>query len=293
MSLHTLAAQLDDELGITSYVCARPLDDDSGVGLRAGEPVVSASVFKLPVLVDACVRMSTGEISPTERISLGRDDFIVDGGTGLAVFSDPVSLSFRDLCLSMMTVSDNRATDAVMDRLGLDEINARMRGLGLTKTVLEGDCRYLFETVAEDLQQLDPPESYDLATVGPAWLHTRALDPLRTNRTTAAEITGLLAAIWRGQGLSESACLEAKRILGLQVWSHRLRRGFPAEVAVSGKTGTLPYIRNEVGVLEYPTGEAFAVAVFLRTPSPTLLDPRYDDAIADLAAAAVAELRCA
>ena len=297
MILDTVIERLEDELGITSFVHARDLDQNhsslegSGVGAREAEPVVTASVFKLPVLVEACIRMSTGNIPGEYRLSLSPDDFPVTGGTGLAVFTDAVSVSFRDLCLSMMTVSDNRATDVVMDILGRTSINARMRKLGLTSTVLEGDCQYLFDTAAADLASLDPPVAYDAESASEAWLETRTLDPNRTNRSTPAETTALLAALWNEEGLPAAACTEARRILGLQVWPHRLRRGFSDEVSVSGKTGTLPFIRNESGVVEFPEGDRCAVAVFLRTPSPLSINPRFDDAIADLAAAAVADLR--
>lgn len=297
MILDTVIERLEHELGITSFVHARDLDQNhsshegSGVGAREAEPVVTASVFKLPVLVEACIRMSTGNIPGEYRISLSPDDFPVLGGTGLAVFTDAVSVSFRDLCLSMMTVSDNRATDVVMDILGRTSINARMRELGLTSTVLEGDCQYLFDTAAADLASLDPPVAYDAEGASESWLETRTLDPNRTNRSTPAETTALLAALWNEEGIPAAACTEARRILGLQVWPHRLRRGFGDEVSVSGKTGTLPFIRNESGVVEFPEGDRYAVAVFLRTPSSLSINPRFDDAIADLAAAAVADLR--
>lgn len=297
MILDTVIGRLEDELGITSFVHARDLDqvhsshEGSGVGARETEPVVTASVFKLPVLVEACIRMSTGSIPGDYRISLKPDDFPVLGGTGLAVFTDSVSVSFRDLCLSMMTVSDNRATDVVMNILGRTSINARMRELGLTSTVLEGDCQYLFDTAAADLASLEPPVAYDAQGASEAWLETRTLDPDRTNRSTPAETTALLAALWNEVGMPAAACTEARRILGLQVWPHRLRRGFGDEVSVSGKTGTLPFIRNESGVVEFPEGDRYAVAVFLRTPSSLSINPRFDDAIADLAAAAVTDLR--
>ena len=297
MILDTVIEQLEYELGITTFVHARDLDQNhsssegSSVGVREKMPVVTASVFKLPVLVEACIRMSTGEIPGGSRITLTPDDFPVMGGTGLAVFTDSVSLSFRDLCLSMMTVSDNRATDVVVDLLDRASINERMRDLGFTSTVLEGDCQHLFDTAAADMANLNPPVSYGADDSGDAWLKTRTLDPDRTNRSTPAETTALLAAIWNDDGIPAAACAEARRILGLQVWPHRLRRGFSDEVVVSGKTGTLPFVRNESGVVEFPEGDRYAVAVFLRTPSPLSINPRFDDAIADLAAAAIADLR--
>lgn len=50
--------------------------------------------------------------------------------------------------------------------------------------------------------------------------------------------------------------------MALQAWTNRLTSGFPDEVKISGKTGTLPGIRNEAGVVEYPDGGRYAVGVF-------------------------------
>lgn len=295
MSLHSSIAELESTLGLTAFVHARAIDDDRTIGVRDDDSVVAASVFKIPVLVEACLRMASGEIAVDKRIDLAPSDFVVDGGTGIAVFSDAVSLSFRDLCLSMMTVSDNRATDAVVDLLSVSAINGRMVELGLPGTVLEGDCRYLFDSIAEDIAAQGVDQSGEVTSnlndLDEAMLRSRALDVERTNRTTPAETTSLLSALWRDKGLPPAACAEARRILGLQIWPHRLRRGFPSEVTVSGKTGTLPYVRNEVGVVEYDDGSRFAVAVFLRTPNSTPIAPAFDDAIAQIAAAAVGDLR--
>lgn len=292
MGLQNTAAVLGDRLGLTAYVHATDLDTGAEVALREDSPVVSASVFKIPVLVEACAQAAAGELDHRRRIDLEAESFAVLGPTGISVFSDPVSLSIRDLCVSMMSVSDNRATDVVMDIVGLDRINARMAALGLAGTVLEGDCAQLFATIDEDLaaQGVQTPDSF--TDDSGALLRTRALDPARTNRTTPRETTRLLGMLWRDEDLDPAACAEARRVLGLQVWSHRLRSGFPDDtVRTSGKTGTLPYVRNEVGVVEHPDSGRFAVAVFLRVPTPATIAPDLDRAIGTLAAAAVDDLR--
>ncbi|RZT66454.1 beta-lactamase class A [Microcella alkaliphila] len=292
MGLQQTVDALEERWGLTAFVHGMALDGDADVGVRADEPVVAASVFKLPVLVEACRQIAAGDIDPTRRFDLAPDDFAVLGPTGIAVFADPVSLSFRDLCLSMMSVSDNRATDVVMDAVGLERVNATMRALGLGSTVLEGDCAALFASITEDLA-VAPDAALDLSAIDEDALRgLRALDPRRTNRTTPREASQLLARLWTDRGIDPSACAEARRILGLQVWSNRLRAGFPDDsVRVSGKTGTLLTVRNEVGVVEHPDGGRCAVSVFLRLPAADAVVPHFDHAIGEIAAAAVAELR--
>lgn len=292
MDFPTVADDLQGRLGLTAHVHALDLASGAEVGLRADDAVVAASVFKVPVLVEVCRQVAEGERAATDRVELGPDEFRVLGPTGLSVTSDAVSLSLRDLYLSMMTVSDNRATDVVLDLVGLDRVNGTMAGLGLPGTVLEGDCRHLFAQLAEDLGAGSVEELEDSPRMlSSDVLNTRPLDPHRSNRTTSRETTALLRRIWTGDGLPEDACTEARRILGLQVWPHRLRSGFDDSVKVSGKTGTLAAVRNEAGVVEFPDGGRYAVAVFLRLDTPASVAPDVDRAIGTLAAAAVADLR--
>ena len=83
-----------------------------------------------------------------------------------------------------------------------------------------------------------------------------------------------------------------RRVLGLQVWPHRLSSGFPSDaIHVSGKTGTWPGIRNEVGVVEYAGGGRYAVAVFTTTERQAATAPEIDHAIGTAGRIAVDALR--
>jgi beta-lactamase class A len=78
----------------------------------------------------------------------------------------------------------------------------------------------------------------------------------------------------------------------LQVWPHRLASGFPFDdVRVAGKTGTLPTVRNEIGVVEYPDGGRYAVAVCTRSASTAFTLPAADAVIGTAARLAVEHLR--
>jgi beta-lactamase class A len=202
---------------------------------------------------------------------------------------DPVQISLRDLAWLMIGVSDNAATDVICDAVGVDAVNARLAALGLTSTVLVGDCRGLFATISEDVgRALDEIDLTDPSLLD----RMRALEATATSRSTPREMTGLLARIWADEAASPSACAEVRRILGLQVWPHRLSAGFPEdEIRVSGKTGTLPRVRNECGVVEYGDGERYAVAVFTRSTSTAMKNPAADAVIGTAARRAVDLLR--
>jgi beta-lactamase class A len=276
--------------GAEGAVYACDLDGPSEAGLNPDTPVVTASVFKIPVMVELARRATAGELSFTDRLTVAPEQHVM-GPTGLSVFSDPVELSWRDLAMLMMSVSDNTATDIIVERLGVERINETMRALGLENTVLVGDCGVILTSLVEDLGVADV-ENFTWADVSQEqWLACRSLNPLQTTRTTAREMARLLSMIWRDEAGPADACAEVRRIMSLQVWPHRLRAGFPDAVKIAGKTGTLPGIRNEAGVVEYPGGKRYAVAVFTRTTTYLENDPTIDRLIGEAASVAVEGLR--
>jgi beta-lactamase class A len=293
----TLAAQLT-AVGVRGYVHAMDIDTGVEISLDADTPVVAASVFKVPVLVELCRQYSTGQRSPVERIRIAADERRTDGGTGLSAMLDAVELSLRDLSFLMMSVSDNRATDIIVDLLGYEAINGTIKRFGLETTVVVRDCAGLFETVEEDLgTSLEDLAEAAAAGAVSAELRrklqgTRAATAELTNHTTPRDIATMLAAIWRDEVIGAEACAEVRRILAQQAWPHRLTAGFPhSDIKVSGKTGTLFYTRNEAGVVEFPDGGRYAVGIFLREPTEELRNPDADRVIGTVAALAVDYLR--
>ncbi|MEV7966447.1 serine hydrolase [Sphaerisporangium sp. NPDC088356] len=270
---------------VTGNLHVIDLDTGAEIGIGADEPVVLASVFKLPLLVEFYRQAEAGILDPAELCRVGTADRTA-GGTGLAVMLDDATLSLRDLAYLMIAVSDNAAADVVARRVGLDAVNAMLAAWGLKDTWIEHDCRGLLAALEADAAVLTEP--LDPRTVG----RLRVLDPAYTNRSTPREMTRLLGMVWRDQAAGPEACAAIRRLLGLQVWPHRLASGFPYDdVVLSGKTGSLPTIRNEVGVVEYPDGARYAVAVFTRSIGTAQNQPRADAAIGTVARAAVDHLR--
>ncbi len=275
--------------GAEGFLHAVDLATGAEVGLDEEEPVVAASVFKIWVLLELCRQAFGGEGSLTERIRVASEDRVL-GPTGLSVLLDEAELSVRDLAASMMSVSDNTATDVLMARVGLDRIQEGLRRLGLVNTILTGDCGDIFASIPEDVGR-SIEELEDLQTVPEEMRRWRALDPQRTTRTTPRDTTALLRLIADDAAASPEVCAEVRRIMSKQIWPHRLRAGFPDEVRIWAKTGSLPGIRNEAGVVEYPDGGRYAVAVFTRSESLATINPGVDRAIWEAAALAVATLR--
>lgn len=278
------------DAGVWGALHAVDLDSGAEVVHNADDLVVTASVFKIPVLLELCRQHGTGEIDATELVRVELDGR-APGPFGLSVMQDPVTMSRRDLAWLMMGISDNAATDLLCGHVGLDNVRATLDRLGLHETRIDGDCRDLFRTVEEDLA-IDSLE--DLNLTWELFEKVRAFDPQRSlHVSTPRDITQLLSLVWSDRAAPPEACEEVRRILGLQVWPHRLASGFADDDAVetSGKTGTLPAIRNEVGVVTYPDGGRYAVAVFTRSTSLAQKNAAADAVIGSAARWAVDTLR--
>lgn len=288
-----------DEVEADGAVCVLDINTGLTVELDADEPAVLASVFKLPVLVELHRQAAAGQIDTTRRLRIpaeGRSP----GDTGLSAMRDEAELSVRDTAMLMMSVSDNAATDVVMDLVGIDGIDKTMRDLGLPSITVTQSCRTILDQLSRDIgldapgeagPALATPDPEERAAVLQRARRSSVLDPARTNAGTARDLARLLAMIWLDQAAPAEACAEIRSILGVQVWPHRLRSGFPDSVATAGKTGTLPFLRNEAGVVEYPDVGRYAVAVLLRPASGGLILPDVDRAIGRLARLAVEHLR--
>jgi beta-lactamase class A len=268
------------EAGAEGFVHARELGTDHEFGHHADDPVVLASVFKIPVAVAYAAEVAAGRLDETERTKVTSRYRV--GGIGTAGCADDVEMSWRDLALFMMTMSDNAATDVIFHRIGQAAVDKVLADLGLHRTRIMGCCEDLLSSVQEE------------ALANPTWEMVEQMaivDPERTTSSTPREITALLEAIWTDRAATPEACERVRAIMAQQIWPHRLSSGFPADVQVAAKTGTLPSVRNEAGVVTYPDGRSYAVAVFTKAKSLDLRQPAVDAVIGRAGRLAVDHLR--
>lgn len=286
--------QIFSNAGATGFVHAKQVGRDDGpqVCLNADSPVVLASVFKILVLTAFAEEVTSGRLDPLERATVTARYRI--GGVGTAGFADDTTASLRDLSLNMMSFSDNAATDVIYHRLGHERVGAVATGLGLSDTALIGCCEDVFASVLDDLgasAESDPEEVLAAASEEQVW-GLRALDAPQTSHSTPRDITAVLDAIWTDRAASSEACAMVREVMGKQVWQHRLSSGFDQDgITIAAKTGTLPGVRNEAGVVTYPDGASYAVAVFTRADDLGERRPRIDASIGLAARACVEQLR--
>lgn len=114
---------------------ARNLRTGQTASLLPDEPVQTASVIKMGILLDAAEQIRARKASFDERIVLTKANQ-VEGSGVLGELTPPIALTLGDTLTLMVVLSDNTATNMAIDRLGLAHINETLRKAGLHQTVL-------------------------------------------------------------------------------------------------------------------------------------------------------------
>lgn len=267
--------------------CAARVAGDERVGVELHDAVTPASVMKVQVALTALTEIHEGRLDESATVWLDESNR-TPGPVGMSLFEDPVRMSVRDLIVMMMTISDNVATDALIDLVGLEAVNATADRLGLTGTLVASSLRQMLDAMATDAGFADyahlarhdpsvdgPPSEEDVRRAVAA---SSALDPHRGSRTTPADMVGLLQALWTDAAGPSAVCARLRRLMAQQLTRHRIASGFGPGFAVAAKSGGLMgIVRNEVGVVTDPDGAAYAVAVFTRRPATSTVDPAQID----------------
>lgn len=212
--LEEVARRVD---GVVGYSI---LDLTSGERFESQADLVlpTASTIKLAILYELIRSADEGRLRLSDTRALDRRRAVPGG---LLYEMGTPTLSLRDYAVAMAVLSDNTATNVLIEILGMDTITGRMRSLGLKETKLR---RYMIDLEA--------------AKRG------------NENVSTAAEVTRLLEAIYRGTGLSQAGREEALAILKKEkVPLNALARGLPAGLQTASKPGELEGVRVDAGIV--------------------------------------------
>jgi beta-lactamase class A len=234
--------------------------------VNGGEALPTASVFKVPLVVELYRQVEGGEVSLDQRYIL-RDADKVPGSGVLRELTEGLEITLSDLTTLMMIVSDNTATDIILGIVGAERVNSAMRGLGLNETAISASCRdIIFAGVGgSDL----PDEERTLARYEELAADARRRGGFsgktRNNVSTTDEMTALLGLIAEGRAAGRGSC---EAILGLmakcQTGEVRIAKYLPRDaVRVCHKEGTRLRLRNDVGVVTLlGSGERWALSCF-------------------------------
>lgn len=214
---------------------------------RADERVPSASVIKLPILLEAMERVKAGTLDLAE-IHILTDSEKVGGSGVISTYPHRSRISYNDLLRLMMVYSDNTATNIFINELGMAAVNARLRAIGLTKSQLNR-----------------------------AMMDTTAARQGRDNYVTAHEMNTLLAKIYRHQVATPALCEQMLDLLKQCDDTLPIPQLLPKGTVVAHKTGTLAYVRGDAGIVY--AKQPFVLTVFVEG----VLTPDAERVIAELA----------
>jgi len=210
-----------------------------------------ASSIKLTVLLELMRQAQEGKLSLDERHTLRRSEMTVgDTEPIVTMLGDgTVTLSLRDLAIFMVVLSDNTATNILIDRLGMDNINEGVMRLGLKETKLR---RHMIDLEA--------------ARKG------------NENVSTPREMLTLIEKVHSGQVIDAAHTKEYFRLLRLPKESE-FHKALPEDVSIADKPGALEGVRCDTGLIDIP-GHPFIMSI---TTTYNASDDEGERAIQDVA----------
>jgi beta-lactamase class A len=214
----------------------------------------SASLIKLPILAAFWQTVEVGRLDPGEWVSVPAEALRVEGTGVLKALAPGLRPTWSDLATLMITVSDNVATNLIIDRLGMEAIQAWIDKAGLAETRIE---RRMMDRAA--------------------------MSAGRGNWTSAADMEALLLAIAAGTCVSGEASREMRRVFEAQQIQDRLPRRLGEGVRVANKTGNFADVIHDAGIVTWPGG-TLVIAVLTQGSRPPW---QGMDAIAEIGAVLV------
>jgi beta-lactamase class A len=213
------------------------LETGEEIAVNADQQMDTMSVIKIPLMAEAFRQIEAGRFALTDRVTLA--EAARRPGTGVIRSLDAgVQLTIKDLLTLMVIVSDNTATDLLYEKVGgPDPVNRLMENWGLRSIRATGTAEAWFQA----LREAGSPEAF----------HQQAKTPF--GLSSPRDMGKLLEKIEKGEAVSKSASDMMLQIMRGQVYSSRLPR-YVNGFGIPHKTGDfLPYIGNDVGVLESPS----------------------------------------
>lgn len=229
----------------TVSLYARNLDTDREIGIEPDRRVRTASTIKLPIACALAAEVEAKRASWDERLVIRAQDKVSGSGV-LTDFSDGETISLRDARTMMIIVSDNTATNLILDRIGADRVNDVMQSLGLTQT-------RSMRKIRGDGTQLKPAEGWSREGEKPESKR------FGIGASTSREMVRLLEMLEQGKVVSAAASKELLAVLERQQYKDGIGR-YSGEWRVASKSGSLDALRSDVGIVYTPHGR-IAIAI--------------------------------
>jgi beta-lactamase class A len=219
---------------------AKNLTTGETVAVDADRPVQTASVIKLALMLETYEQVHRGKLKLSQPVVLAKDNQV--GGSGILGQLDPgLSLTLKDTITLMITLSDNTATNMLIDVVGLTPTNQMLARMGLKNT-------YFYKKVflAADGRMPTDQKQFGLG------------------KTTAAEMAKLMESIYRCDLGDRDLCVQMITIMRNQQY----RAMIPRYLVTPDNSETLAPIADKIGMLDAVRND---VAIVYTEHGPVIL----------------------
>jgi beta-lactamase class A len=222
--------QVDQHLDGVMGVAIEDLTTGDHYFLHEDEVFAQASSIKITVLVNLYLQAQQGKLKLTDLYTVQASDLVPDSDIMNGLTPGVTRITLRDLATMMVAVSDNAATNVLIDRVGMQNVNAMLDSLGLTHTRLRRKMMDL-----------------EAAKQG------------RENISTPREMMTLLSAIHHSKVLNKESTEDFFKVLSTNKNSW-IPRDLPPDLKVADKPGALEAVRNDSGVV-FVEGRPYVICV--------------------------------
>ncbi|HET6175305.1 MAG TPA: serine hydrolase [Candidatus Sulfotelmatobacter sp.] len=234
--LESSIRNVDDHLDGVMGVAIEDLSTGDHFLLHEDEVFAQASSIKITVLANLYLQAQQGKLKLTDLYTVQASDLVPDSDIMNGLTPGVTRITLRDLATMMVAVSDNSATNVLIDRVGMENVNAMLDSLSITHTRLRRKMMDL-----------------EAAKQG------------RENISTPREMMTLLDAIYHGKLLNKESTADFFKMLSTNKDSW-IPRDLPAGLKVANKPGALEAVRNDSGIV-FVEGRPYVICVmtsFLR-----------------------------
>jgi beta-lactamase class A len=187
--------------------------------INGDEVMPQASSIKIAVLANLYLQAQQGKLKLTDEYIVRKEDMVSGSDIMLGLTAGVTRLTLRDLATMMVAVSDNSATNVLIDRVGMENVNVMLEGLGLHTTRLKRKMMDL-----------------------------KAASEGRENVSTPREMMTLLETIYEGKLLNPEMTTDFIKMLSTHKESSMLQ-GLPDDAVAANKPGELEAVRNDSGIV--------------------------------------------
>ena len=222
---------------------AKNLDTGDAIGIRESDPVRTASTIKLPIMLAVFDAVARGKAKWTEPLTVTAADKVSGSGVIGSEISVGVQLPLSDVVHLMIVLSDNSATNMILERFTADAVNAYLDKIGISTTrsmrkILGGETMLKGWSAAGKLPE---NQKYGLGV------------------STPRDMVTILERLHKGEIVSPDAAREMIVILKRCQDSSGIRRRLAA-FPIANKTGALDALRSDVGIV-YSKGGPIVIAI--------------------------------